>query len=488
MGAKLSGQEIKRRLIELTNLRRLYANSKKTIAKLKDSLKAKDEELKAKTAEIAAQATELQQQAMRIADLEKAVFGRSKKQTFRAKFSKPKQPKKVREPSSYRRPRPEESEITSVERLCLPSTCSCDGDLKVTDVVDRYLIDIPLPNLTPNYQHKLVTKYQIEKGLCQKCGLSQTAGGYDLGGQEVKLGLNVKLLVASLVSSGLSYQQTLRLLKILYGLKVSSGEVSKIMSWANRRWQPAYQNLLQSIRASPQAFIDETPWAIRDQNGAGYAWIMVDDQNQLAFAFENNRGLAQAKKLLQGFEGVRITDNYAAYSNKSFKGEHQLCWAHLYRTIRDLKNNKNLPQNQVAYVAQWYNGFARLYANLRDALSQPTSQEGRLKQIAKLQSRLNKLLASRPNKDGEPLKLTQFKNQLRKASLKDKLFVCLKRNTPCDNNQAERGLRSLVLKRKNSFGSVSEAGAKALATAMSMCTNTWRRYPDNYFKALAELK
>jgi len=86
----------------------------------------------------------------------------------------------------------------------------------------------------------------------------------------------------------------------------------------------------------------------------------------------------------------------------------------------------------------------------------------------------------------DPDKLRRLKDQLLRAG-KRKLFACLIYDTPADNNRAERDLRPLVLKRKRSFGSKTVKGAKAMSTVMSVCTTMFRRHPDHYFKALAQV-
>ena len=89
-------------------------------------------------------------------------------------------------------------------------------------------------------------------------------------------------------------------------------------------------------------------------------------------------------------------------------------------------------------------------------------------------------------KAGEPDKLARLKAQLTRAG-KDRLFICLPKDTPCDNNRAERDLRQLVLKRKRSFGSKTKRGAQVLSTVLSICTTTWRSNQTGYFKTLAAL-
>jgi transposase len=179
--------------------------------------------------------------------------------------------------------------------------------------------------------------------------------------------------------------------------------------------------------------------------------------------------------------GVHITDDYGAYRNLS--GQQQLCWARLYRVIRDLRYNSELPEAQKASVTAWYEHFSDIYQDLRTYLTESFDVSKRTSQAAELWKQ-TRALAHRPAPlAGEPDKLRRLKVQLLRAG-KDKLFTCLIKDTPCDNNRAERDLRQLVLKRKRSFGSKTIHGAQAFATILSICTTTWRSNQQGYFEAL----
>lgn len=172
--------------------------------------------------------------------------------------------------------------------------------------------------------------------------------------------------------------------------------------------------------------------------------------------------------------GIHISDDYQAY--RTLPGGQQLCWVHLYRVIRDLRYNANLPKEQRPAVTQWYEQFAGIYQDLRQYLIEPYDAVVWETQATELWQRLQELAKQPAPISGEPDKLRKLKAQLLRAG-KDRLLVCLPKDTPCDNNRAERDLRQLVLKRKRSFGSKTLKGAHALATVLSICTTTWRSNP-----------
>ena len=481
-GKKLTDQEIALRMVELRKLRKLHASDRKQIATLKlriSDLEAENELLR----------TTVDTLKIQIAELQVMVFGK-KKRPPTGGIPDEVDPVSVmgqsRSKASFRRPLPPAAADTTEETVSLPERCPCGGKLRNVTTHERYQEDIPLPELTPDYQARLVTKYIVERGICTTCG--KVTSGCDLGGQAVTLGPNVRLLICHLVSVlGMSYTQVANLLLSLYGLTVSDGEIANTLERQHQRWLPAYTQLRADIRAAPIVHADETPWAIQQNDGYGYAWCLSDSGSERVFySLENSRGAVHAKDLFgegtgDQFTGVRISDDYGVY--RSLPGTQQLCWAHLYRAIRDLRYNDSLPDEQLAMVVWWYEQFADIYQDLRLCLSETYKRDSRTRQSDQLWQRLKPLL--RP--DGpEPKKLTKLKAQLQRAG-QTKLFACLIYDTPCDNNRAERDLRQLVLKRKRSFGSQTEKGAKVLATILSLCTTTWRTQPTGYFRALAEL-
>lgn len=477
---RLSDEVVASRMVELRNLRTLHARDRKQIAQLK----TENHELKQLVAEQQAVISTLQ---IQIAELQTMVFGKKKHPPRGGTPLGPDllaTPKPPRTNASYRRPLPPSAAITTERRVPAPDHCQCGGKLAHVSEHERYQEDIPLPELTPGYQARLVTKYVISRGVCTSCG--KATAGKDLGGQVVTLGPNVRLLICHLVSVvGMSYTQVTNLLFSLYGLAVSDGEIANALQKQHQAWLPAYEMLKADIRAAPAVHADETPWAIQQNDGCGYAWSLSDaTSSKVYYALENSRGTIHARELFgTQFAGVRVSDDYGAYRAESLPGTQQLCWAHLYRAIRDLRYNANLPEEQLPYVTWWYEQFAAIYQDLRTYLAQPHDQATRTAQYTELWQRLQGLL---PASTTEPRKLTKLKAQLLRAGA-DRLFVCLPKDTPCDNNRAERDLRHLVLKRKRSFGSQTEKGARALSTVLSLCTTTWRTQPENYFRFLALL-
>ncbi len=358
---KLSEAEIRHKLQTGRNYKRLYLELKVKY----DELKAENKQLRAT---IAKQQQTIASLQIQIAELQTMVFGKKRRPpTGHHETFQPQPTSLPRTKASYRRPIPPLATITDEVPVPLSKTCACGGSFKNITSHDRYEEDVPLPELTKDYRAHLVTKYTVERGVCSACG--KVTSGQDLGGQVVRLGSNARLLICHLVTVvGLSYAQVTNLLLGLYGLHVSDGDIATTLADKHQAWLPAYEQLQPDIRSSPVKHYDETPWAIQDQDGLGHAWVMSASGNpKTVFHLASSRGTRQARDLHGSAIGVRITDDYGVYRNLS--GSQQLCWVHLYRVIRDLRYNDNLPKDQLPYVTWWYERFAGIYQDLRQYLT-----------------------------------------------------------------------------------------------------------------------
>jgi transposase len=487
MAFNLSESNIRQRLVEWRNLKRLHAEQKRRNQKLEAELR----ELKIRYERDLAKRDQLIEKLMlRIGDLEKMIFG-SKRNRDRGSNSSPsssgqndsqKEPKKRRPKDSYQRSQPQDEDVTTTKHHPVTACRHCGGQLSRFEEVVRYVEDIILPQLIGKLT-KTITKHIIERGYCANCGVWSAAK--DLRGQAVSLGQNVKLLVTYLVTIlDCSYEQVKTLTNDLYGLTLSDGEIVNILKATAHSWLPEYQRLLKLIRAGPGAHFDETTWPIQIFAKHCYGWVMSAVNSPVRiYKLAHSRGKDHATELLGDVSPtfVRITDCYSAY--QYITGLHQICWAHLYRQIRDLLNNKNLAVDKWPYIKAWYGEFSAVYADLRAALEKPFNKRERYNQEQDLRQRIETLC--QPHQL-DPKPLADLKALMIKYD--HALFTCLKfKGIPCDNNRAERDIRSLVIKRKKSFGSRTEAGAHALGILLSVAWSTWYMNRNNFLPALVAI-
>lgn len=475
---KLQGQELYRRLQEARNAKRLLQKAYDTIKNLEEQIVLLKEQNALQAEQIILQQTMIEQQALRIEYLEKIVFGKSKKNGHDQKppdqgadsSSTGHKTPLPRDPRSYQRAIPKT--ITDTTRYPLEECPDCHGILTERATVKRYVEDILLPERMKNPLKK-VEMQLIEGGWCPKCKLQKSA--QPVNGSRVILGQNVKILVIYLVIiMRKTYAQVQHMFRDIYHLSLSDGEITKIMQEQSNRLSAEHKNIRRRIRAQP-SHKDETSWQVAKGTQGNYCWINTGSKTtDTEFLVGRTRGKGNAQKLQGKSKQPIITDDYAAYNGIS--AYHQLCWAHPLRKLRELRESRVFRGEAHVCCETTYQEYKKLYEELRRlAASETTFVEKRVKK----QDYLQRFLQMTYINSSDPQKLQTIKTTLRKDA--EHYFTFLEvEGLPLDNNQAERRLRHIVLKRKISLGSKTDRGAKALETLFSVVLTWWWRDPTNF--------
>lgn len=468
---KLSPEVVAARMAEWRNLKILHARDRAQI----DELKAQNQQLKTQLAELSAKFdTVVATQAARIEELEIMVFGR-KPSGGAPSSTKPKSLNRPRSKSSYRRPIPPENAVTS-EKYHETNACHRCGH-ELTDKIEaiRYEEDIILATLTPGAPTTTVTKHTVESGWCSRCG--QYSSAKDLRGQVVTLGPVVRSFIVYLViQARLSFSQARALLWQVHHFKVTDGEIAVVLAERRTAYLSMYEQLKTNIRSGP-AHLDETSYPIQSEQGAGYAWVLAGAdgtkaEHDVVFHLADSRGKGNVETLVgKEYRQTGITDRYGGYKHAFVNGKHQICWAHLHRNARDISKLECLTDEVRAHATHFYGELAGIYKTVRTVWAEPYTQDARSRQTDELLKRVTDLCQSHAL---DPKKLQDLKAGI--LEYKDCLLVCLtESNVSPDNNKAERALRKLVLKRKNSFGVRSPKGARVMEVLLSVCQSLCNR-------------
>ena len=261
----------------------------------------------------------------------------------------------------------------------------------------------------------------------------------------------------------------------MYRFTINSGEIAHILAERRKTYLLTYEKLKTSVRAGP-THMDETSCPIQSEQGSGYAHVMVSAVTEdVVFKLADSRGKGNSEKLVgNNYRGVGITDRYGAY--KHLFAQHQICWAHLHRTARDVTHLECLGKAKLKHVVQFYDELAKIYSLIRQYQSEPYDAYTRQIQADQLLERVKKL--SQPHAL-DPKKLADLKAGL--LEYQQNLFLCLTIDgIPADNNKAERALRKLVIKRKKSFGVKTMKGARTMEVLLSVCQSLYNRDKDNF--------
>jgi hypothetical protein len=211
---------------------------------------------------------------------------------------------------------------------------------------------------------------------------------------------------------------------------------------------------------------DETSWRTEGHNG--YAWLFCTEDTSL-YRFRGSRSGRIAHEVFgsKSLPGVLLVDRYQGYNRMPCS--LQYCYAHLLRDVKDL--DKAFPEDPEvhAFVEALVPPIASAIS-LR-GLGLPRRQF--LRQAAKIKDTILAIVNHPAHHPAVQTRQDLFREKA------DRMYHWADDpQIPADNNRAERELRPLVIARKISFGSQSEAGAKTRETLMTVLHTLRKRVPD----------
>ena len=455
---ELSKAEMGRRMIRLRNLEHLHTKARARVILLEAEnrqLKQRIKELEDKNDDLSARIEAL---SFQFEQIKNKLFG--KKPTVERVVRK--RERKERDIFSYQRPIP--THITETKTHPISQCIHCHAELDNKSIRVFYEEDIPLPI------QKTVIKHEVEVGYCTSC--KQQSSGCYIPSKKSVLGDNIKKYVCILsIGSRLSHSQIQEHLKDVFDVSISIGEIGNIMETEARSLRPEYQALKVSVLNQTGTHYDETSWKVQKEEQGKFAWVATGtENNDTVFSLGKSRGKGNVEDL--GRAKLGITDDYAVYKNAF--AEHQLCWAHPQRKLRDLAESNEIEEGKKEYCKTTYEQFSNLYQKIRKSIGNTLSQHMK----TRFRSLFEKITCFHSL---DPTPLQRIKNSLRKNT--KNYFTFLKYPTiPIDNNKAERALRHLVIKRKISFGSKTQRGAETTSILASIILSLKWNDPENWFQ------
>lgn len=351
----------------------------------------------------------------------------------------------------------------------------CTGILGNPSVsYSRQIIDIPITSAT-------VTEHVIFKRYCFSCHRrsypTPDLSSYVIG--KYRIGINLMGLISTMRSEmRLPIATIQNHLLIFYNLKLSVGEIVRILHVVAGFGKPDYEKIKLQLLQSPVIHADETGG--RENGKNGYFWNFSNDKFQFLL-YRKSRGSKVVREVLgkdgENYEGVIISDFYAAYNE--YAGFHQRCLVHYQRDMKTLI--EEYPADRI--LKRWVKDMkflfekAKLYTGPPDNFPIGLKQEMREEKEAYFKRQLTRIC--------EPYigKQTVF-SKLNARALKyiSELFTFVRfPNILSDNNTAERALRHLVVSRKISGGTKSSKGSETKSILTSLF-GTWRLQNLNPFE------
>lgn len=214
--------------------------------------------------------------------------------------------------------------------------------------------------------------------------------------------------------------------------------------------------LIEQYRQAPVKHADETGWPDDGQNG--YAWLFATVRISL-FVFRQTRSASVPREVFgpQPLPGTLVVDRYPAYNQAPCA--LQYCYAHLLRDVQDAE--KEFPDNPE--VKTFVSTFAPLLATAMSLRSLPVRDAQFYERAKEVKGQILEAV------HGSAHHLAIRRLQEIFHENEDRLYRWAEdRQIPAENNLAERDLRPVVIARKVSFGSQSEAGANTRGVLMTV--------------------
>jgi len=300
----------------------------------------------------------------------------------------------------------------------------------------------------------------------------------------IKGGLPTEAMVASVLVGKYAWHLPLyRQAQMLaaQGLDIKRAILAFWVGYAAAELKPIWLRLRELILTSAKIAVDETIAPVLDPGRGctkkGYFWAIARDDRPcggadppaIVFSYAPGRGAVHALKLLDGYRGIVQCDGYAAYKTIAEKAPGEaitlaFCWAHLRRHFFDIAKGGDAPiaSEALERIAALYaieKTIRGLSADERRALRQERSRPVVVTLKAWLEHQLTRVSAKATIADDIRYGLNHWDGLTR--FLDDGRIEL-------DTNIVERGIRPIVLNRKNALFAGHDEGAQNWACIASL--------------------
>ncbi len=347
-----------------------------------------------------------------------------------------------------------QEDADKVENIRIDDTCpDCGSFLEDKGTKARTVIDCQ-----PVKMKKIL--YHLQRKRCPKCKKLISARP---PGVFAKCLYSNQLLTYVAVQHYI-YGNTLGQIEKQTGIGYSS--LVDAMHQLSKRLKDVPNALIQTYRDSLVKHADETGW--RTDGNNGYAWLFCTPQISI-FRVRRTRSASVPREVFgeKPVPGVLVVDRYNGYNKMPCS--IQYCYAHLLRTVKDLE--KDFPEN--TEIESFVEALALQLTNAISLRTLDITEKQFKRQAAKIKNEILNIV----NRQARHPAIQKIQDIFREKA--DRLYHWADdRNVPADNNLAERELRPLVIARKISFGSQSDAGAKTREILMTVLHTLKKRTTD----------
>ncbi len=356
--------------------------------------------------------------------------------------------------AGHGRSRIDPEQADRIETVSVAEVCpACGGALEAQGYRARTVLDCQ-----PVRVSKVV--YQLQRKRCTHCHKLVTAKPPGV----LPKGLYSNRLLTYVAVQHYVHGHTLGQIERQTGLGYSS--LVDALHQLSQRWQEVPKALLPAYRQAAVKHADETSWRTEGRNG--YAWLFCTQDTSL-YRFRGSRSGRVAREVFgnESLPGVLLVDRYQGYNR--LPCSLQYCYAHLLRDVKDLDKAFGDDPEVHAFVE----ALAPQIASAISLRGLGLTRRQFLRQAAKIKGNILQIV----NHPAQHPAIQTMQDLFREQ--RDRMYHWADDpQIPADNNRAERELRPLVIARKISFGSQSEAGARTRETLMTVLHTLRKRVPD----------
>jgi transposase len=240
--------------------------------------------------------------------------------------------------------------------------------------------------------------------------------------------------------------------------------------------QPTYDALRAYVLTAPVVGADETWWRLLGgpESKRWWAWGVTRD-DAVTYTILASRSQEAAHQVLNGYHGIVMADGYGAYdalarAGPGFTLAH--CWAHVRRKFVEAEPHYPEPCAEILELIGQLYGVERACPGPDPAASEET-RAAVLALRAQLRREQSTALVEAIRGWAHQQRALPESSLGKAIAYMLGLWSGLTRfledaRIPLDNNATERGLRGVVLGRKNHYGSRSQRGTEVAALFYSL--------------------
>lgn len=270
------------------------------------------------------------------------------------------------------------------------------------------------------------------------------------------------------------------IMQSLFGITISTGAICNALRRVSEASLPVVGAIKRYIASALTLNIDETGWKCSGKRH--YLWTFVAPR-AVFFKVSPSRGAKVLREVLgTSFTGVITSDDHSAYASYHKHGLRQLCWAHLIRKLKALKEDRSSPhaycfaRNMLKNIGEI---FSRYHAWQRSTGFRPQLLFDTLPMRETMHD-----ICTIFSDSTDPRVRTRTRRMLDNWHC---LFTFLEHDgVQPTNNRAERAIRPAVQWRKISFGSQSAGGEISTGNLLTI-VGTCRMNGLNPFLLLARI-